>query len=285
MYKVIVERPRRGGGWTKPGREPRDPDEQPAREGMRERLGRNRKSLNENLRPLERWLDRQAGRPWDAVYSELCRHVDRRNTVQQHIHQHLNDLVEIQAYQDQDGVYVVRSWRGRVALAESRCDLYVDPRNGCLMRNEAAFAHRVRKRDEHRLAVHAHNAGWREGVRTVDCDLQLHRLDGIWYRIKLAPVPPPRRSKRNPGVVLPGRATDAVFHAPVVECRNKRRTLYGRSGVYAVSKRQLSQSELVAHRLRNGHDPDPFPPELAPRRLNARKRRAQTRADARYKEH
>jgi len=146
MYKVIVERPRRGGGWARPGREPRDPDDRPHQENMRHRLGMRRKSLNENLRPLQRWLDRQAGRRWDAVYSELCRHVDRRNTVQQHIHVHLRDFVAIDVLEIGGRLCVARDWGGTVALVDSRCRLYVDPRNGCLMRNDAAFAQRARQR-------------------------------------------------------------------------------------------------------------------------------------------
>lgn len=282
MYKVIVERPRRGGGWTKPGREPREPDDRPAHEGIRERLRGGRKWLNENLRPLQRWLDRQAGRRWDAVYAELCKHVDRRNTVQQHIHVHLRDFVEIDVYESDGRLYAIRRWRGTAPLAESYCDLYVDPRNGCLMRNEAAFAARMRRRDEHRLAVHARQAGWREGVRVVDGDVQLHRLDGIWYRIELAPVPKPRPSKRKAGVSLPGRAFDAVLHAQVGECASKRLNLYGRCGAYARSKRQLNQAELIAYRLRNGDGPDPFDPRAlaAAARAAGRKRRSPWRTGA-----
>ena len=282
MYKVIVERPRTGAGWAKPGRELRDPDERPSHEGMRHRLNTSRKWLNENLRPLQRWLDRQAGRRWDAVYAELCKNVDRRNTVQQHIHEHLRDFVEVDVYESEGQLYAIRRWRGAVALAESYCDLYVDPRNGCLMRNEAAFVRRVRKRDEHRLAVHARQAGWREGFRIVDRDVQLHRLDGIWYRIELAPVPEPRRSKRKSGVVLPGLAFDAVLHAQIGECESKRWNLYGRCGVYARRKRQLSQAELTAHRLRNGDGPDPFDPRAlaAAASASSRKRRSPWRTGA-----
>lgn len=286
MYKVIVERPRRGGGRSKPGREPRDPDERPAREGMRERLGMSRKWLNENLRPLQRWLDRQAGRRWDAVYAELCRNVDRRNTVQQHIHVHLRDFVEIDVYEREGRLYAIRRWNGTVALADSHCDLYVDPRNGCLMRNEEAFARRVRARNEHRRAVHARQAGWREGVRVLDCGVQLHRLDGIWYRIELAPLPPPRRSSRNPGKNVPGYAFDAVLHAPVGDCKHQRWSLYGRCGVYARSKRQLGQAELAGYRLRNGEEPDPFDPRwAAARRVRERKFRGPPCPGAQDKEH
>ena len=53
-------------------------------------LGMATRSLNENLAPLRRYLHAQVGRPWNKVFSEICC-IDRRNTVQQHIHQHIGD--------------------------------------------------------------------------------------------------------------------------------------------------------------------------------------------------
>src|SRR5688572_532029 len=71
MFKVIVERPRRGAGWS--GERAPDALDEDARahESIVHRH-RQRKSLNENLNPLRRWLERQVDRPWDKVYSELC---------------------------------------------------------------------------------------------------------------------------------------------------------------------------------------------------------------------
>ena len=37
----------------------------------------------------------QIGRPWNKVFSEICAGIDRRNTVQQHIHQHIRDFIAI----------------------------------------------------------------------------------------------------------------------------------------------------------------------------------------------
>lgn len=287
MYKVIVERPRRGGGWTKPGRPLRDPDDRPAREGMQYRLGMSRKWLNENLRPLQRWLQRQVGRRWDAVYSELCRNVDRRNTVQQHIHLHLRDFVAVDVQEIDGRLCVLGNWGGTQALIDSHCNLYVDPRNGCLMRNEDAAADRALRRRAHRLAVRARDTGWREGLRRIDETTQLHRVDGIWYRVELAPVPPPRRSKRKPGAWVPAPAFDVLLHGQAGACQGKRCALYGRCDVYARRKRQLNQAELVAHRLRNGDGPDPFQAHRpAPvRRTRERKFRGPLYFGAQHKEH
>ena len=53
------------------------------------------KFFNEHLSPLRRFLDSNVGRPWDKVYSEICRHVDRGNVVQKHILTHLFDYVVV----------------------------------------------------------------------------------------------------------------------------------------------------------------------------------------------
>lgn len=93
MYKVIVERPRRGGITTHGSRRYRNQEDRPTKLGMR-RGHASRKWLNENLAPLKRWLAAQAGRPWDGVYSDLCANIDRRNTVQAHIFAHIDGFVE-----------------------------------------------------------------------------------------------------------------------------------------------------------------------------------------------
>jgi len=95
MFKILVERPR------PPSRVPR------GRDG---RKFRNRsdaaflpmkagycdpKSLNENLRPLARYLERQVGRPWNKVYGEMRAVMDGRNAVQRHIFEHLGQYVAV----------------------------------------------------------------------------------------------------------------------------------------------------------------------------------------------
>lgn len=94
MAKVIVERPRVGDWPPRKGRAV-PLEDLPEREGMRCRFrgwGR-RKELNENLKPLKRYLEKQVGRPWDKVYAEICRWLKPTSTVQQHVRHHLADFV------------------------------------------------------------------------------------------------------------------------------------------------------------------------------------------------
>ena len=90
MAKVLVERPRLGGQGCRKGRRARDPDLLPKFKGMRrfrEEQG-DSKYLNENLAPLWRYLERQIGRPWDSVWSDICAHLRPTSTVQQHVRDH-----------------------------------------------------------------------------------------------------------------------------------------------------------------------------------------------------
>ena len=245
MFKVIVERPRRGSSHARE-RLPAAPDEgSPTRESLRARH-QHRKWLNENLRPLERYLHRQVGRPWDAVYAEICANIDRRSTVQQHIHQHLADFVAVRMSVIAGRLHWLEKWGEPAPLADRWSpELYVDPVTGLLRWNRERERARRRERDT-RAA---------RGSTPDRVDLsplrQLHRLHGIWYEVELAPIPV---AGKGPGVfdVVRGRVIVAyghrgagrlVFHGD--------RALYGRDDVYARTKRQLGTRELRVHKLHN----------------------------------
>jgi hypothetical protein len=125
MQRVIVERPRIGS-WRpseKTGLRLRgageygdDFDSGPRRVSG----GRGRhnwwvqKELNENLRPLLRFLRKSVGRSWDKVYSEIRECIDPRKAIGAHV------LVHVRQYVDESG-------RGRRDYG-----MYVDPRTGIL---------------------------------------------------------------------------------------------------------------------------------------------------------
>lgn len=138
MAKVIVERPRKGGGkgrkppWTKNA----DPDDLPSKEGMKKRHIRGyEKSLNENLRPLERFLNKQVGRPWDKVYSEICDQINTNNAVQKHVRDHVWDFVERHVVMKDKHPYHPKlyNWApdGRPL---HKGDLFIHPETGLLVR-------------------------------------------------------------------------------------------------------------------------------------------------------
>jgi hypothetical protein len=135
MHKVIVERARLGGRVRGKGRKG-DLESLPSREGMRRphvRAGVE-KALNENLGPLERYLRKQVGRPWDSVYNDVSKRLRATSAVQQHVRHHLKDLVDLHVEIGPRGaVYSAphrRFGAGRFSLRPG--NLYVHPRTGLL---------------------------------------------------------------------------------------------------------------------------------------------------------
>jgi hypothetical protein len=129
MAKVIVERPRRLWGPTRPGRA-LGHDDLPSHEGMRAPHVRHwrGKELNENLAPLRRYLDRQVGRPWNKVYAEISAHLRPTNATQQHVRDHLRDYVNITPRR------IHTPMRQRPGTDIWPQPYYVDPRTGLLCR-------------------------------------------------------------------------------------------------------------------------------------------------------
>jgi hypothetical protein len=251
MYKVIVERPRRGGGHRSEMPAPEDLEDSPRQEGLRKRH-RSRKWLNENLRPLERFLASQVGRPWDKVYSEICAGIDRRNTVQQHIHQHLEDFVAVKVLEIDGELRANKRWRVMEPLSSSwAAKYYVHPEHGLLLVNHMRAEARRQQRKQRQDAHAERNGGVREGLRVIDPANQLHRIEGVWYLIEVAPLPDAQVADK---VLIDALRRIPVDQCPLWEDRKKvpsNRTLFGRHDVYARSKRQLNARELRHYRLSN----------------------------------
>jgi hypothetical protein len=146
MARLIVERPRIKPFNCRKGRR-RDWDDMPAHEGMRRghALRGDRKELNENLAPLRRYLERQVGRPWSKVYSEIARNLRIDNAVQQHVRDHLRDFVAVKPRR------MAHPWRGGEALWWQ--PLYVDPATGLLCRTDRLPEEKARRRAERKRAA------------------------------------------------------------------------------------------------------------------------------------
>jgi hypothetical protein len=75
MRRVIITRGRFFDPNCQPRKGRRKPlEELPTKRSMRRDYNESwgRKSLNDYLSPLRRYLAKQVGRPWDKVYSEIC---------------------------------------------------------------------------------------------------------------------------------------------------------------------------------------------------------------------
>ncbi|MFC4311765.1 hypothetical protein ACFPN2_21960 [Steroidobacter flavus] len=251
MYKVIVERPRHWKGGDSRAARRRDDHDGPTHLGMR--VGYGYRSLNENLAPLRRYLLAQVGRPWDKVFSEICAGIDRRNTVQQHIHQHIEDFIATRvAIRDEELIDLSSPFRHAAEISQP---LYVDPRTGLIRINKKYRRGYRGYYAERKAQEQAEMAACR---RVLDERTLLLRLEELWFEVKLAELPASQevltlvKGRRRIKVIVE-RRYDAVFRRETSRAHtdwDERKRLYGARDLYAVSKRQLSTRELKAHGLR-----------------------------------
>jgi hypothetical protein len=271
MSRVIVERPRIIDSVGRKGRS-RPLEDLPKQEGMR-RSQRERggyKTLNENLAPLRRFLERQVGRPWDKVYSEIAERLRVDSTVQQHVRDHLRDFV---ATRPRRGIC---AWYTRGGGSLWHQPLYVDPRDGILKRTDRLPEAKARRRKE---AERSRKQAPADRVE-LSSGCELRRIDGIWYEITLVPLPQPeyrsftelrkvalqRYQRNSPKIEMEVNIRRLISPAvldlvtgrsipvgPEIDeeaaWREYRRNYPDRR--YAISKRQLPKKVLRRHRLAN----------------------------------
>jgi hypothetical protein len=247
MAKVIVERPRTGGKATLRGEKRRlqrlDPDEWERHESIRERwtrsLGYDRKQLNENLNPLERFLASKIGKRWNDVFSEISERINRNSAVQLHIWQHIEDYVELDVILV-DGVAKLNRSEYRFLASGEYSHIssrfYVNPITGILCDNEKYRSWRHR------------GSGWKhQDPYTVVDGKYYRKVDNLWYEFELKPVPDCFLRKNNFHL---GRGyVESVFdhflrHHYTKEELSSLHSAHGRPNVYAGSKRQAGKKEI-----------------------------------------
>ena len=166
-------------------------DSTPApRRGVRPQ-GWNRKDFGENLNPLWRYLQKQTGRNWDKVYSEICGIMDRRSTVGGHIFEHLFDFVVVA-----NEVRIINGVPNRVRpyldgfepitykgnVGEWGC-FYVDPRDNKLKHGVKPKPPEWEVRAKNRTKLVTDNTRDLGGNRWFCRDTK----SGLWYRVVYKP--------------------------------------------------------------------------------------------------
>jgi hypothetical protein len=228
MFELIIERPR-GGNWPrKPGRRPRDLDDAPRFESSSRNRG-GTKWLNENLAPLVRFLRRRVGRPWNEVHAEIAKQLSLDSAVQKHVLDHVWQMIDLHPQVVDGKLCYSPPWYGGprpIAEGSWQRDFYVCPQTGRLM---LAPPPRRRPRPEPSP----------DRLRLDDTD-QAFRIDGIWYRVRFAPVPARRVCLRD--VILKRFLNESGMTGPNGALARE----YGRDDRYAVSKQQMSSREIAA---------------------------------------
>lgn len=244
MAKVVTESPRRGhGGRNRKSRarisvkalnsEAQSEDgkgyefDSGPRKFKMSRLGGSKfgayddyKEFTDKLNPLRKYLRKQAGRPWDDVYSELREHLDFRSVSGLHIWDHVKQEVELHCV-----AYGKAIWqRGRYGSGGPVSGLYVHPVSRLLCYEDERFTrYRKPKPDD---------------VVVLEPSVSLHRFDGIWYRVRYGfkdVYHPPVRYGEGCGSSTGRIIREGYFTSEPVQ----------------QEKKQLNRAELKRHGLRN----------------------------------
>lgn len=117
------------------------------------------------------------------MYSEIASRLRVNSTVQQHVRDHVRDFVAIRPRRRRGTVFVLGGGKERYDELW-RQPLYVDPRDGILKRTDQLPEAKAHKQARQPKAAPP-------GRISLGGDRELRRLDGIWYEIRLAPLPEP----------------------------------------------------------------------------------------------
>ena len=152
MHDVLTGRPRFNRAWAKALRATRrrlrnaverDGESAPARYSMRLEVRPSaywrKKHFSDHLRPLERWMDKQVGRPWADVHSEISQAVSD-DLAAWHLWLHVSLMVSSAHWVNPAQTGVARRDQSRsnphlCTRTDNKYSYFVHPHTGLLCRN------------------------------------------------------------------------------------------------------------------------------------------------------
>jgi hypothetical protein len=179
------------------------------------------RTFTDVLNPLKRFLQKNIGRPWDKVYSDLRGGLDVRKVTGRHVFQHLERMVELNCFEDENRQiqYLDESRQWRRPGVEG---FYVHPRTGLL-----SYAPRTSKAEAQRGSLDRRPV---EGF-WID-DTRAYRIvNGIWYVVNHQIVRVSRKAASFP------EAWDAVRRAKV--------RLHTGNNFVAIQKTQCNREQIA----------------------------------------
>ena len=234
MFKIIVERPRWGAGHAPSVKLKRDKNVD------RKFVGHKRhaleeaayvKSLSENLAPLRRYLQKQRGRRWDDVFSEICQRLDTASTVKMHVRDHIADLIIVQISVDHDGKWLGQHrWHGASEPNRWWPDLYVDPFDGIIKETRSLCA-QINGVSEscRRDPLCVSEAGPFDDFQRLTTDSFLLRRKGLWFLGTLVGDP---------------RCTDGLLRSEIQSEQYHEHQRWSVSGWKQLSKKELKRYKI-----------------------------------------
>ena len=215
-----------------------------SRESMKHRYaitGRG-KEFSENFAPLWGAIRKNVGRPWDKVYSDICKVFDKRSVINQHILLHLFDFVETKTYLNENNNVMIRMNYGSDTDLHGGGEYYVHPRTGLLCKNKfyRNYKHAQRVRQEQHIKAQL------EVIRKLDDATNLEKLDGVWYECKYELIIggkeyKPQRVRYGYGASASSSSHTHTYMSQVTTPDSKQ----------LINKRTLSKKELMIHGCRN----------------------------------
>lgn len=111
MKEIIIDRPRKSGRPDTYHTVTKDPEVTWEKMQAPYQI---RKSLNDRLAPLRRFLQSRVGHQWDKVYSEICEKADSRSLTGNHLREHVSWMVSFDCKREKNGdVFDVKGYRPR----------------------------------------------------------------------------------------------------------------------------------------------------------------------------
>ncbi len=157
----------------------RDPEFAPIWEPIGPRR-RPRKYSGFNIRPLARYLEKQVGRPWDDVWAELRPTLSTYGELTEHVRNRVFWLVRLHAREIDGKVYkAVHECRG-----SRHWDEISGRRGDRLYVADDGILRMVEPKRRQKTAPEANL----DRV-VLEPLVELHRVDGIWYRFRLTKKP------------------------------------------------------------------------------------------------
>lgn len=196
MSRKVIERPRFKPHGTKDAirktRRRTDYENMPHGESLRRphRANYTDKKLSDNLAPLLRYLDKQIGRPWDKVQSEMLERLDTRDPIQHHIFEHVDSHIAIKCQrvpleESATGlVYHYAFGRSKRRWTVDKGQLFVCPETGIIKRAKALRCE---------VAVAKEKT-----LQHIDEDHCAFKLRGIWFMFEFVPYARVTREKLYP---------------------------------------------------------------------------------------
>lgn len=240
--KVITERPRAHSG------------DKTTRKGYKKQLGKegldrvkrepikamkgDSREFTDVLGPLVGFLNKNVGRPWDKIFSEICEVLPAKGGVSiSHARDHLFRFVaqdvklinKKPCYSKPHRTFSIFSKDVDVPISEQ---FFVHPDSKVLLKNKYWRSYRWRKGDFKPLAVEI------DGNHYIE-------MDGVWYQVELKTLDLNKETQVVDVLLRRSFYFDSRHHS-----YSELRIAYGNGHTIATSKRQLNTREIKKLNLR-----------------------------------